>query len=184
MRLSLQWIFVCSALALAAGPAWPAGGPPVLQSQDFAGAAAGVAGGAPLQAGGGEGGGTGGAAAGVAAGAHLQVEGVQVADTGEAAAFDLERFEVFAKDARITVHGDTGDRVLRAPPSAYFRGILKGRPESRVFLARLEDGTPQGMVSGPGETYLIGGDRSASGEAKALGGPLVMHRVDPVLLKS
>ncbi|HEY4589099.1 MAG TPA: hypothetical protein VII86_07715, partial [Thermoanaerobaculia bacterium] len=89
MRLSLQWIFVCSALALAAGPAWPAGGPPVLQTQDFAGAAAGVA-----------------------AGAHLQVEGVQVADTGEAAAFDLERFEVFAQDAKITVHGDSGDRVL------------------------------------------------------------------------
>src|SRR5436853_6492275 len=113
MRLSFKWIFVCSALALAAGPAWSAGSPPVLQSQDVAGAAAGVA-----------------------AGAHLQVEGVQVADTGEAAAFDLERFEVFAKDARITVHGDAGDRVLRAPANAYFRGLLKGQAGSRVFLAR------------------------------------------------
>jgi len=160
LNLSLRWIFVSGTLAFAAGPAWSAGGPPVLQSQDFAAAAGGVA-----------------------AGAHLRLEGVQVADTGEGAAFDLERFEVFARDAKITVHGDAGDRVLRAPANAYFRGTLKGKPDSRVFL-RLEDGTTQGMVSEPGGTYLIGGDRSASGEAKALGGPLVMHRVDPVLLKS
>src|SRR5436305_7800184 len=115
MRLSLRWIFVSGTLALATGPVWAGGSLPVLQSQDFAAAAAGVA-----------------------AGAHLRLEGVQVADTGEAAAFDLERFEVFAKDAKITVHGDTGDRVLRAPANAYFRGPLKGKPDSRVFPARLE----------------------------------------------
>jgi hypothetical protein len=163
MRLSLKWILVSSALALAAGPVRAAGLPKV-QSRDFAGTAAGMA-----------------------TGARLRLEGVEVAETGEAAAFDLQRFEVFAKDAKITVHGDAGDRVLRAPANAYFRGTLAGRPDSRVFLARLADGSTQGMVSEPGATYLIGGDPAASGEAKAaLGasGPLVMHRIDPVLLKS
>ncbi|HET9208878.1 MAG TPA: M12 family metallo-peptidase [Thermoanaerobaculia bacterium] len=161
MRLSLKWIFVSSVLAVAAGPV-RAEGPRVLQSRDFAASAAGMA-----------------------AGARLRLEGVQVADTGEAAAFDLERFEVFAKGAKITIHGDQGDRVLPAPANAYFRGTLKDKPDSRVFLARLADGGTQGMVSEPGgEIYLIGGDPAASGEAKALGGPLMMRRVDPVLLKA
>ncbi|HEY3567547.1 MAG TPA: M12 family metallo-peptidase [Thermoanaerobaculia bacterium] len=160
MRLRVKWIFVSSALALAAGPVWAAGSPPVVRSQDFAATAAGLA-----------------------TGARLRLEGVQIADTGEPATFDLERFEVFAKDAKITVHGDRGDRVLSPPANSYFRGTLKDRPDSRVFLARLADGSTRGMVSAPGETYLIGADSAAS-EAKALGGPLMMHRVDPVLLKS
>src|ERR1700760_386250 len=97
MRLRLQWIFASGVLALAAGPAGAAGSLPVLQSQDLA------------------------SAAGLATGTHLRLKGVWVADTGEAASFDLERFEVFAKDAKITVHGDGGDRVLPAPANAYFR---------------------------------------------------------------
>lgn len=161
MRWTLRWIFASGVLALAALPAGAAGSLPVLRSQDFAGTAASIT-----------------------SGARLRLEGVQVADTGEAAAFDLERFEVFAKDARITVHGDTGDRVLRAPANAYFRGTLTDKPDSRVFLARLADGRIQGMISEPEGIYLIGGDPAAGGAAKALGGPLVMHRVDPVLLKS
>jgi Metallo-peptidase family M12 len=131
--------------------------PPKVQSRDFAATAAAMA-----------------------AGARLRLEDVRIAETGEPAAFDLERFEVFAPGARITVHGDAGDRVLRAPANAYFRGELTGNPGSRVFLARLEDGGVEGMVSEPGATYLIGG----GGEGKALGGPLEMHRVEPALLKS
>jgi hypothetical protein len=162
MRLSLQWIFVSSALALAAGPVWPAqrnAGLPVVQSHDFAATAPGVA-----------------------IGARLRLEGVQIAETGEPAAFDLERFDVFAKGAKITVHGDRGDRVLPAPANTYFRGTLQGRPESRVFLARLADGTTQGMISAPEAIYLIGA--SGGTEAKSLGGPLEMHRIDPVMLKA
>ena len=64
--------------------------------------------------------------------------------TEETAALVLERFEVFAKDATITVHGDAGDRVMPAPANAYFRGVVDGKPGSRVFLARLEDGRTQG----------------------------------------
>jgi len=121
------------------------------------------------------------AAATVAVGSHLRLANAQMTDTGETAALVLERFEVFASDARITVHGQGGDEVMAAPKHAYFRGVVEGKPDSRAFVAQLEDGTTQGMVSADGGIYLIGGDPA---EAKALGGPLQLHRVDSVLLKA
>src|SRR4051812_18669315 len=53
-------------------------------------------------------------AAATSMGGALRLENVQVADTGETAAFALERFQVFADDAEITVHGD-GGRTTRLP---------------------------------------------------------------------
>ncbi|HKI02824.1 MAG TPA: M12 family metallo-peptidase [Thermoanaerobaculia bacterium] len=109
-------------------------------------------------------------------GGHLRLENVVVAETGELTAFVMERFEVFAPDATITVHGAGGERVLPAPRNAYFRGTVDGQPRSRVFLAVLEDGSTQGIVNGEdGETYLIGGDTP---ETKALAlAPLAMRQV-------
>src|ERR1700710_945909 len=114
-------------------------------------------------------------------GGHLRLENAQMTDTGETAALVLERFEVFASDAKIIVHGEAGDQVMPAPKHAYFRGVVEGKPDSRAFVAQLEDGTTQGMVSADGGVYLIGGDPA---EAKAPGGPLQLHRVDSVLLKA
>jgi hypothetical protein len=157
-----SWIIVTGAALLAvAGPARAAGSAaalPSIDSGDFARTAATVA-----------------------VGARLRLENAQMTDTGETAALVLERFEVFASDAKIVVHGEGGDQVLPAPKHAYFRGTLDGRPGSRAFLARLEDGSTQGMVSVDGAVYLVGADPE---EAKALGGPLQLHRVDPVLLRS
>jgi hypothetical protein len=146
-------------LLAAAGPARAAGPElPGVQSRDFALTAARLA-----------------------VGARLRLENVQVAGTGEARTLVLERFEVFADDAVITVHGDTGDRVLPAPANAYFRGTVDGSPGSRVFLARLEDGQFQGVIGEDGAIFLIGGDAATT---KAGGGPLAMRRVDPALLKA
>ena len=121
--------------------------------------------------------------AGLALGSRLRLAGVQVADTGEAAEFLLERFEVFAPDAEITIHGDGGrTEVTPAPANAYFRGGIDGEPGSRVFLAVLADGGGvQGIVERAGETYLIGGEDEP---AKALGAPLEMRRVEPAMLKA
>lgn len=113
-------------------------------------------------------------------GGRLMLRDVQVADTGEPAEFVLERFQVFAADAEITIHGDPGEEVLPAPENAYFRGEVAGRPGSRVFLAVLADGTAQGVVTEGEESYLIGQEDGA----KALGAPLEMHRVHPSALKS
>jgi hypothetical protein len=125
------------------------------------------------------------AAAAARVGAGLRLENVQVADTGEARAFVLERFQVFASDAKVTIHGRRGQTVVTAPANVYFRGEVEGKPGSRVFLAQFEDGTFQGVVregGEDGEMYLIGGDGL---EAKAVGaGPLQMHRVDPAALKA
>src|SRR5436305_3939922 len=108
----------CAAL-LAAGPVRAAGPAlPAVESRDFAATAARLA-----------------------VGSRLRLENVQVANSGETRALVLERFEVFTKDAKITVHGDGGEKqVLPAPANAYFRGVIDGRPGSRAFLARLEDG--------------------------------------------
>lgn len=122
------------------------------------------------------------AAALTAVGGALRLDSVQVAETGETAAFALERFQVFADDAEITLHGDGGRKtVLPAPKNSYFRGTVEGEADSRVFLALLADGTTQGIVSRGGDTYLIGGDPTA---VKALGAPLAMQRIDPLMLKS
>jgi hypothetical protein len=154
-------MILAGCVLLAAGPlraASPAGKLPVVQSPNFAAAADAV----PV-------------------GSHLRLENVQVSDGQGPEALVLERFQVFASDARIVVHGSGRDRVLHAPANAYFRGTVDGKPESRAFLAKLEDGTTQGMVSDSGAFYLIGGDPA---QAKSLNVPIEMHRVDPVLLKS
>lgn len=122
------------------------------------------------------------AAAEAPMGSRLRVANVEKADTGETAAFVLERFEVFTADAMITVHGDHGDEVLPPPANAYFRGTVAGRPDSRVFLAVLEDGTAQGIVNEGEEIYLIGGEDEP--RAKTQRAPLTMHRVDFENLKA
>lgn len=156
-------ILMGCALLSAGVPAWAAGRAaalPVVESRNLARAAAA----APM-------------------GGRLRVENVERADTGEAAAFVLERFQVFAADAEITVHGAQGKKVLPPPANTYFRGEVEGRPGSRVFLAVLEDGTAQGVVNEGEDSYLIGGEEEPA--AKALGAaPLAMHRVDPAFLKS
>jgi hypothetical protein len=126
-------------------------------------------------------------AAAAPVGGTLRLENVQVAETGEAATFALERFQVFADDAEITLHGDGGrTTVLPAPKNTYFRGTVEGEPGSRVFLAVLAGGATQGIVSRAGESYLIGGDITdrASTPAPALGEPLEMRRIDPLMLKA
>ena len=119
------------------------------------------------------------AAAAARVGSRLRVVNVERADTGETAAFLLQRFEVFTPDARITVHGPQGDEELPPPANAYFRGTVAGRPDSRVFLAVLPDGTAQGMVNEGEKTYLIGGEDEPEAKAlRAAAAPLAMHRVD------
>ena len=121
------------------------------------------------------------AAAATPVGGQVRLENVLVAENGEPAAFVLERFQVFTEDARITVHGDGGvETVLPAPAHTYFRGVIDGRPGSRVFLTVMADGATRGVASDADGFHLIGGDG-----AKALAkGPLEMRRVDPVLLKA
>ncbi|HEV2852119.1 MAG TPA: M12 family metallo-peptidase [Thermoanaerobaculia bacterium] len=165
MQRNWERSIVMSCVLLAAGvPAWAAGrtrtSVPVIDSRNLAKAAA-VA---------------------PAPGRRVRIENVQKGDTGEAAAFVLERFQVFAPEAKITVHGPHGDQILPPPANAYFRGTVAGQPDSRVFLTVLPDGTAQGVVNEGGDTYLIGGEDEPA--AKSLRAPLAMQRIDPDNLKS
>jgi hypothetical protein len=161
MSWTLKQMFsACVTLLAVSGTAAAASGGaelPVVDSRDFAGAAKT----APV-------------------GSRLRLENVAVSDA-EPAALVLERFEVFAKGATVTLHGAQGDRVVPAPANAYFRGTIDGKPESHAFLAVLADGSTQGILEDADASYLIGAEGAP---AKALGGPLTMQRVDPVLLKS
>ncbi|HKI02823.1 MAG TPA: M12 family metallo-peptidase [Thermoanaerobaculia bacterium] len=124
------------------------------------------------------------AAATAPVGGRLRVEKVRKPETGETATFVLERFQVFTPDATITVHGAQGDEVLPAPANAYFRGVVAGRPDSRVFLAVLPDGKTQGVVNEGEETYLIGAGDEPAAKAQRARAPLAMRRVDAKLLKA
>jgi hypothetical protein len=162
MSWTLKWMtLACVTLVMASGSAGAAAGGgaqlPAVDSRDFAGAAKA----APV-------------------GSRLRLENVAVSDA-EPAALVLERFEVFAQGATVTLHEAGGDRVLPAPANAYFRGAIDGKPESHAFLAVLADGSTQGILEDADATYLIGAEGAP---AKSLGGPLTMQRVDPVLLKS
>lgn len=118
-----------------------------------------------------------------ASGGSFLLDNVEVAGTGETAAFVLERFEVFTSDAVILVHGDDGETRLPAPRNAYFKGAVDGEPGSRVLLSVLEDGMVQGIVNRSEGVYLIGGEEEGAAQ-KSLGGPLTMHEVDPISLKT
>ncbi|HKV06867.1 MAG TPA: M12 family metallo-peptidase [Thermoanaerobaculia bacterium] len=122
------------------------------------------------------------AVAATLSGGGLLLDGVEVAGTGETTAFVLERFDVLTSDAVIIVHGEDGEIRLPAPKNAYFRGGVDGEPGSRVVLSVLEDGSVEGIVTRDSGLYLIGGDGEEA--EKALGGPLLMHEVDPISVKT
>lgn len=88
-------------------------------------------------------------------GAAFDLVGVAKAGSEELATLQLERFEVFASDATITVHGLKGEKVLPAPATRFFRGTVAGDPSSRVFLAVPTDGEVQGVVTGRGSAWLV-----------------------------
>lgn len=119
------------------------------------------------------------------AGRKLRIAAVNVPATSETLAFDVERFEVFAPDAEIVVHGKDGDRRLPRPQNVYLRGKVAGEPGSRVFLEVLPNGRTRGVITRPGDdTFLIDngdpGDPGAAGEP----GALQAERADSALLKA
>jgi hypothetical protein len=120
-------------------------------------------------------------AAGIPVGGRLHLENLQADDSSQPLAFDLQRFEVFAADAEITIHGKGGQETKQpAPKNVYFRGTVDGEPGSRVFLAALADGRTQGIVNRGDYVYLIGADDAP---AKAAGGPLLLQWVNPTALE-
>ena len=87
-------------------------------------------------------------ARGLPVGATLIVEGLPLEGQG-VVDLELERFEVFARDARIEGrgrHGRGGHRSGR-PDNAYFRGAVAGMPGSHAVLAFHGRGRLRGLVT-------------------------------------
>jgi len=85
---------------------------------------------------------------------ELRIEGAILEPGGPPEAFELERFRVFAPDARIVVHGDRSTLTLPPPGHAYFRGTVAGRERSQVMLTVLEDGGLRGLIGSDGRYWL------------------------------
>jgi len=97
-------------------------------------------------------------------GGRLRTGGVDLG--GGAETLTLERFDVFAADAVITVRGDGYEVQRRAPGNAYFRGSVEGDPTSVAVVTVPERGPLHGVVSGEGGIWLL--ERTARGAEVSL----------------
>lgn len=108
------------------------------------------------------------AARGLGLGARLHLEGLTLEPAAPPAGLDLERFEVFAPDARIVVHGRDGDEERPAPASAYFRGRVIGEPDSMALLAVHESGRMRGIVRRADGLWELAPEPPRAGGARRL----------------
>lgn len=68
----------------------------------------------------------------------------------------LDRIRVFAPDARIVVHTETGERLEAPPANVYYSGVIEDRPGSRAILTLDADGIVRGLVTDPDGWWRIG----------------------------
>ena len=69
-------------------------------------------------------------------------------------ALELVRFRVFAPNARIVVHDDSGARTLPPPDHVYLRGSVIDRAGSWAALTVLDGGGLRGLVADRGRVWL------------------------------
>lgn len=98
-------------------------------------------------------------------GERLLVDRVQLEPEGKSPAvgLELERFEVFAPDAKIVVHTVDGEKLLPVPANVYLRGRIVGDPLSLVALSVLESGEIRGIATSTGHSWLVG---AAAGQGR------------------
>jgi Metallo-peptidase family M12/S-layer homology domain len=95
----------------------------------------------------------------VGPGSH-RIEGFPVAP-GVPGTIVLERFEVLAQGARITVSGPHGESSRPFPSIAHFSGRVDGEPDSAVYISAQEDKLIAYLRSAAGTAY-VGPDESTA----------------------
>lgn len=121
-------------------------------------------------------------ASSVALGGTLRVEGLDLGTTKRTDALELERFDVFTRDARVVVHDEYGEAQLPVPRNAYFRGKIAGEENSVAFLTVLERGEVRGLVSKMGEYWIVAGNGGSyeNGGTEKLASPMTqIRRIEP-----
>jgi Metallo-peptidase family M12/IPT/TIG domain len=101
--------------------------------------------------------------------------GKVVLERGREVTFDLESFEVWAPDARITEFSADGPRQIPVPSDRYFRGSISGEPGSLVFLAAGR--TLRGLVFSGQDVWAIAPEGNAY-SASSAGAPSRVVRID------
>lgn len=105
---------------------------------------------------------------------ELRLQGLHLRTQGPEAELRLQRFEVFAPDADIEVHGASGDTHHQPPANAYFRGHVVDRPESVAVLSVHAAGDIRGIIADRGRYWVLGAGEAAG----APGLPLVVREID------
>jgi len=85
----------------------------------------------------------------------------------QAVSIEIERMEVWAKDAKVIVYGADGQPTVLPPPNIrYFKGRVIGDDESAVFFSMSPDGSIRGMIVSGERKWTIGsGVRRGGGRA-------------------
>jgi hypothetical protein len=96
-------------------------------------------------------------------GAKVRVAKVPLTD-GVESDLEVERFEVWAENAQITVYGANEEVVSTlAPPDAkYYRGQVAGKADSLVFLTVI-GGRVEGLVYADERKFALGSERKGRG---------------------
>jgi len=96
------------------------------------------------------------AAIAVPVGERLRIDGVELPGLPGRSALELRRFEIFAPDAQIVVHGSDGEETLAAPANHYFRGYIDGARASTAYLSIRASGEARGILSDGGRYWIVG----------------------------
>jgi hypothetical protein len=95
------------------------------------------------------------AAAGVPLGGSLRIDDVDLERDRPPESFELERFRVFARDARVVIHSAEGSVTVPPPADLYFRGSVVGRDGAQVYLTIGENDRIRGLMSDRGRYWIV-----------------------------
>ena len=94
----------------------------------------------------------------------LRLEKMVLDNENTPTSLELERFEVFAPDVRITVRdGQGNEQLLPRPATAYFKGQIAGDPDSLVVLSADPDGTLRGLAQQGKKLWVLAGGAAVGG---------------------
>jgi hypothetical protein len=94
---------------------------------------------------------------------------------------ELEPMEVWAKDAKIIVHGPAGEETISPPAVKYFKGRITGEPDSAVFVSMSDDGSIRGMIlMGERRWHVGSGVHKAGRPARDGETPILISEADEI----
>lgn len=81
---------------------------------------------------------------------------------GDPANLELERFDVWRKDAEIIAYGENGKETrLPVPKTRYYKGKVTGQADSMAFLSVRADGSVSGMITVGEKVFNLGRDANS-----------------------